>query len=135
MHHNYILLCIGVWHFLPYKNRVSNECCVLEYSSESLSVCVRPFLCVSFCTMNQNNRTRSMKLEYIVVYENSWDKFGIEHCRMKVKVTVGLKNFQHLSQYKLSGPISQLCAQAWKLILSMYVHLIIVCEILEYCHA
>ena len=44
-----------------------------------------------------------MKLEYIV-FVNSLDKFDIEHCRNKVKVTVGLQKFPHLPQYKLSGP-------------------------------
>ena len=34
-----------------------------------------------------------MKLEYIVVYENSSDEFDIEHHRIKVKVTVGLQKF------------------------------------------
>ena len=34
-----------------------------------------------------------MKLEYTVVYENSSDDFDIEHCRIKVKVTVGLQMF------------------------------------------
>ena len=44
-------------------------------------------------------------MEYIVVYENSSDEFDIELSRMKVKVTVGVQNFPHLPQYKLSGPI------------------------------
>ena len=35
----------------------------------------------------------NMKLEYIVLYENSSDKFDIEHHRIKVKVTVGLQKF------------------------------------------
>ena len=47
-----------------------------------------------------------MKLEYIVVYENSSEMFDIEHCQ--IKVTVGLKSFSHLPQYKLSGPTTQL---------------------------
>ena len=47
-----------------------------------------------------------MKLEYIVVYENSSDEFDIEHRRIKVKVTVGLQKFPHLPQYKLSGSIT-----------------------------
>ena len=34
-----------------------------------------------------------MKFEYIVVYENSSDKFDIEHHRIKIKVTVGLQKF------------------------------------------
>ena len=33
-----------------------------------------------------------MKLEYLVAYENSSDEFNIEHCRIKVKVTVGVQN-------------------------------------------
>ena len=32
-----------------------------------------------------------MKLEYIVVYENSWDEFDIGHHRIKVKVTAGVQ--------------------------------------------
>ena len=59
-----------------------------------------------------------MKLEYIVVYENSSDEFDIEHCRIKVKVTVGQGHcsFPHLPQYKLSGPITQF----WYKIGSLY---------------
>ena len=50
-----------------------------------------------------------MKWKYIIVYENSSEEFDIEHRRIKVKVTVGLQMFPHLPQYKLSGPITQLC--------------------------
>ena len=49
-----------------------------------------------------------MKFEYIVVYENSSDKFDIELCRIKVKVGDTI----HLPQYKL--------------LLSMYVHLVLI---------
>ena len=49
-----------------------------------------------------------MTLEYIVVYENSSDELDIEHCRIKVKVTVRLEIFLHLPQYS-QGPIIQLC--------------------------
>ena len=34
-----------------------------------------------------------MKLEYTVVYENSLDECNIEHCWIKVKVTVGVQKF------------------------------------------
>ena len=70
--------------------------------------------CVCFCVCvllhdnSKRNRSNNMKLEYIVVYENSSDDFDHEYCRIKVKVTGGLKFFQHLSQYKMSGPITQL---------------------------
>ena len=42
-----------------------------------------------------------MKFEYIVVYENYSDEFDIEHCQIKVKVTVGLHRIPHKPQYKL----------------------------------
>ena len=73
-----------------------------------------------------------MKLEYVVVYEKSSEEFGIEHCRIKVKVTVGVYKFPHLPQYKLSGPIT--LEQDRKLILSMHVHLILKYKIYEYRH-
>ena len=49
-----------------------------------------------------------MKLDYVVVHENSSNEFDIEHHRIKVKVTVGLQKFPHLPLYKLSGPMTQL---------------------------
>ena len=75
-----------------------------------------------------------MKLEYIVVYENSSDEFDIEYCRIKVKVTVCLQKFPHLPQYKLSGPKTQ----PWHKLGSLYKHicyLILLYKIYEYCYA
>ena len=60
--------------------------------------CVRT--CVRVCVCVHCNRSRNIKLEYIVVYEKSSDEFDIEHCRIKVKVTVG---FQVFPNYQLSG--------------------------------
>ena len=77
----------------------------IEYSSESLCVC--PCLCVRVCARSLS-RSRNMRLEYIVAYEDSSNEFDIELCWIKVKVTVGFKSFLHLPQYKLSGPITQL---------------------------
>ena len=54
-----------------------------------LCLCV----CVFLHDKSKRNRSRNMKLEYIVVYENSSDEFVIEHHRIKVKVTVGVKKF------------------------------------------
>ena len=68
-------------------------------------------VCVCVCVLHDNsksNRSRNMKLEHIVIYENISDKFDIGHCRTKVKVTTDFEIFLHLPQYKLSGPISQL---------------------------
>ena len=55
-----------------------------------------------------------MKFEYTIVYENSSDKFDIEHCG--IKVTAGLQKFPHLPQYKLSGLVTQL----WHKLCSLY---------------
>ena len=56
-----------------------------------LSVCLSVCLCVclSVCVHDnsKNNASIQLKLEHIVVYENSSDKFDIGHCAIKVKVT------------------------------------------------
>ena len=57
--------------------------------SVCVSVCVSMCLCVSVCvlvsvyTITEKN---NLKLEHIVVYENSSDEFDIGHCLIKVKV-------------------------------------------------
>ena len=62
----------------------------IEYSS--LSVCLSVCLswCLSVCVHDnsKNNGSIDVKLEHIVVYENSLDEFDIGHCPIKVKVTV-----------------------------------------------
>ena len=73
---------------------------------------------VTFFLELKRNRSRNMKLEYIVVYENISDKFDNGHCRIKVKVMVGLFSLFG------NGPKTQL-GTSRKLILNMYVHLII----------
>ena len=55
----------------------------------SVCVCVCVCVCVSVCVHDnsKNNGSIHLKLEHIVVYENSSDKFDIGHCPIKVKVT------------------------------------------------
>ena len=62
-------------------------------------------------TMIQNKGSIHLKLEHIVVSENTSDEFNIGHCQIKVKVTARLFEeineeifFLHLPQYKLSSP-------------------------------
>ena len=81
------------------------ENATIGYSLESVCVCV--CVCVFLHDNSKRNRSRNTKSEYIVVYENSSDEFGIELHQIKVKVTVGVQKFPHLPQYKLSGPIVQ----------------------------
>ena len=77
-----------------------------------VSACVS--VCLSFCKCafihdnSKYNGSIHLKLEHIVVYENSWKNFDIGHCPIKVKVTSRLVIFLHLPQYKLSSPICQL---------------------------
>ena len=51
-----------------------------------LSVCLCVCLSVYMIT-KKNNASIHLKLEHIVVYENSSDEFDIGHCPIKVKVT------------------------------------------------
>ena len=52
-------------------------------------------VCVSVCVHDnsKNNGSVHLKLEGIVVYENSLDEFDIGHCPIKVKFTAGLRIF------------------------------------------
>ena len=64
----------------------------IEYSCH-LSVCLCVLVCVSVCVPvcvndnSKNNGSIHLKLEHIVVCENSSDEFDIGHCPIKVKVT------------------------------------------------
>ena len=55
-----------------------------------MSVCVS--VCLSWCLFvcvhnnSKNNGSIHLKLDHIVVYENSSDEFDIGHCPIKVKV-------------------------------------------------
>ena len=57
-----------------------------EYLCPSVCVCVS--VCVSVCVHDnsKNNGSVHLKLEQIVVYENSSNEFDIGHCPIKVKV-------------------------------------------------
>ena len=67
----------------------------IEYSCPSVCVClsVCPSVCLSVCVCvcvhdnSKNNCSIDLKLEHIVVYENSSDEFDIGHCPIKVMVT------------------------------------------------
>ena len=66
-----------------------------------------------------------MKLEYIVVYENSSGEIDVELRQIKVKVNVGLQKFSPFTTITVRSYNSNL-VQAWKFILSMYVHSILI---------
>ena len=109
---------------------------VLVRVSVCVRVCVRVCVCVFFVHDNlKRNLFRNMKLEYIVVYENSSDMFNIDHHRIKVKVTVGLQTFSPFTTIQAARFYNSTLVQARKLILSMFVHLILICNIYECSHA
>ena len=111
------------------------ENATIEYSSESLCVCVCVCVCVCMCVcvcvsmtvcvcvfLHDNakrNRSRNMKLENIVVYENSSDKFDIEHHRKEVKVTVRVKKLSPFTTIQIVRSYNTTLVQVRKLILSM----------------
>ena len=85
----YVKVSNGLTHY--YSCGLSTA--TIEYSclSVCLSVCVSVFLSVCVCVCvhdnSKNNGSIHLKLEHIVVYENSSDEFDIGHCPIKVKVT------------------------------------------------
>ena len=72
----------------------------------SFSVCV--CVCAFVHYNSKNNGSIHLKLEHIVVYENSLDKFHIGIVRSRSRSPHDFEIFRHLPQYKLSTPISQL---------------------------
>ena len=67
-----------------------------------------------------------MKLEYIVVYENSSDTFDIVLRQIKVKVTVGVQKFSPFTTIQTVRSYNSTLVQARNIILSMYVHQIVI---------
>ena len=100
-----------------------------------VSVCVCVFVCVFLHDNSKRNRSRNTKSEYIVVYENSSDEFDIELHRMKVKVTVGVQKFSPFTTIQTVRYYSSTLVQARNLILSIYLHLILIYKIYECRHA
>ena len=100
-------------------------------------VCVSVFVCV--CVFlhdnSKRNRSRNTKSEYIVVYENSSDEFDIELHRIKVKVTVCVQKFSPFTTIQTVRSYSLTLVQARNLILSIYLHLILIYKIDECRHA
>ena len=105
------------------------ENATIGYSLESLCVCV--FLHDN----SKRNRSRNTKSEYIVVYENRSDEFDIELHRIKVKVTVGVQKFSPFTTVQTVRSYSSTLVQARNLILSIYLHLILIYKIYECRHA
>ena len=80
------IIRVAVYQLQLYSTHVHLRVCM----SACLCVCVsfRLCMCVSVYTITQkNNGSILLKLEHIVLYENSSDEFDIEHCPIKVKVT------------------------------------------------
>ena len=72
-----------------------------------------------------------MKSEYIVVYENRSDEFDIELRRIKVKVSVGVQMCSQFTTIQIVRSYSSTLVQARNLILSMYIHLILIYKIYD----
>ena len=95
------------------------------------------FVCVCVCVFlhdnSKRNRSRNTKLEYIVEYENSSDEFDIELRRIKVKV--GVQKFFPFTTIQTVRSYSSTLVQARNLILSMYLHLVLIYKIYKCRHA
>ena len=106
------------------RSAVACYSCVFGKRNHRVLVRVCVCVCVCFCT---RSRSRNMKLENIVVYENSSDEFAIELRR--IKVTVGVQKFSTFTTIQTVRSYSSTLVQARNLILSMYVHLILIYKI------
>ena len=111
------------------------ENATIGYSLESLCVCVFVCVCVFLHDNSKRNQSRNTKLEYIVVYENSSDEFDSELHRINVKVTVGVQTFSPFTTIQTVRSYSSTLVQARNLILSFYLHLILIYKIYECRHA
>ena len=76
-----------------------------------------------------------MKLEYIVVHENSSDEFDIGLHWIKVKVTVSVQKFSPFTTIQTVKSYISTLVQARNLILSMYGYPILTYKIFECRHA
>ena len=98
-------------------------------------VCVCVFVCVFLHDNSKRNQSRNTKSEYTVVYANSLDEFDIELHRIKIKVTVGVPKFSPFTTIQTVRSYSSTLVQARNLILSIYLHLILIYKIYECRHA
>ena len=127
------MCCVCVHTFIFIVAFLENA--TIGYSLESLCVCVCLCVCVFLHDNSRRNRSRNTKLEYIVVYENSSDEFDIELHRIKVKVTVCVQKFSPFTTIQTVRSYSSTLVQARNLILSIYLHLILIYKIIECRHA
>ena len=93
-------------------------------------MCVSPCLCVCVCVFlldnSRRNRSGNTKLEYVVLYENSASSDqGQGHCRRSKVFPIYHNTNCKFLYFNL----------ARNLILSMYVHLILIYNIYECRHA
>ena len=111
--------------------------CVCWRAHVCVCVCVCVYVCVCVCVClhdnSKRNRSRKTKFEYIVMYENSSDEFDIELGR--IKVTVGVQKFSPFTTIHTVRSYSSTLVQARNLILSMYLHLILIYKIFYCGHA
>ena len=73
-----------------------------------------------------------MKFKYIVRYEYSSDECDVGHYRIKVKVTAGVQMVFPFTAIQIVRPYNSTLVRARKLILSVYLHLILIYNINEY---
>ena len=100
--------------FAKRNYRVLVRVCVCVFVHVCVCVCLFVCACVYVCLCvflhdnSKSNQSRNIKFEYFVVYENISNKFDNGHCRIKVKVMVGLKCFSIYHNTKISDPITEL---------------------------
>ena len=114
------------------------ENATIGYSLESVCVCVCVCPCVCVCVFlhdnSKRNRSRNTKSEYIVVYEKALTSLILSfigssqgHCRRS--------KFSPFTTIQTVRSYNSTLVLARNLILSIYLHLILIYKINEYRHA
>ena len=111
--------------------------CVCVCGCVGVWVCVCVCVCVSSCigTSLVNNGSIHLKLEHLVVYENSSEEFDIGHCLIKVKVILLLGNVSPFNAIQIVKSCISVLAHGRKLLLSTCVHQIKIFNLLKCHHA
>ena len=94
-----MIICVNIVYISTTCYSCGLSTATIEYSCPSvfLCVCVRVCFCVCVCVHDnsKNNGSIHLKLEHIIVYENSSDEFDIGHRPIKVKVTLKFFSICH----------------------------------------
>ena len=115
-------VCVCVCVCVRASLRACVRVCVCECACLHMCMCVCIHLSVCVFILfdsSKYNKSRNLKFDYIVLCRISSEKFDIGLCLIKVKVTVGLRNFSLFTAIQTAMSYNSTLVQARKLILNI----------------